>query len=306
MEVAYQYVKKREAFGHHTTFDDSPAYLLESSPSTTDLDSEYAPRNPVFTTLDTCLPVAEHECNTDLVLRRSQGMTHKEGGWPETVDSSEPDQVDRYLKKQSKEPKFKASVGALAAVAEQSVKQNNTLDIYEQYFDGEDTLKLTSEPPSMKAVSVFRDPSPVKRTVTAVNWHPEGTHVAVAYSVLKFQDELGGGAAAAARIPASSYVWDLQNSNTPVAELAPPSPLVSLRYNIKTPDILVGGSYNGMVHVFDIKKPRSVAISSSAIDRCVRLPPSCLLRPVPVPNIPPSHPLPLPPPTPHPPCQLPL
>ena len=45
--------------------------------------------------------------------------------------------------------------------------------------------------------------------------------------------------------------------------------LVCLRFNVKTPDILIGGSYNGMVHVFDIKKPRNVAISSSAIDRCV-------------------------------------
>ncbi len=256
--------------------------------------SEYTPRNPVFTTVDTCAPVAEHECNTDLVMRRSQGMGHKEGGWPENVDSTEPEQVDRYLKKVAKEHKFKASVQQLASIAEQSVKQNNTLDIYEQYFDGADTLKLTSEPPSMKAVGVFRDPSPVKRTVTAVNWHPEGTHIAVAYSVLKFQDD---SAAAGGRVPASSYVWDLANSNVPVAELAPPSPLVSLRYNVKTPDILVGGSYNGMVHVFDIKKPRSVAISSSAIDRCV---PGLRARGAPPP--PPSRqPSPAPPPYPFPP-----
>jgi hypothetical protein len=223
MEIAYQYVKKRADFGHHVTFDDSPAYLLESSPSHKDLEGEYTAKNPVFTTVDTCAPVAEHECNTDLITRRSQGMGHKEGGWPENVDSTEPEQVDRYLKKQSKEHKFKASVHQLSHLAEQSVKQNNTLDIYEQYFDGADTLKLTSEPPSMKAYAVFRDPAPVKRTVTAVNWHPEGTHIAVAYSVLKFQDDTAG---AGGRIPASSYVWDLTNSNVPVAELAPPSPLV--------------------------------------------------------------------------------
>jgi hypothetical protein len=38
MEIAYQYVKKRADFGHFTpSFDDSPAYLLESSPSHNDL-----------------------------------------------------------------------------------------------------------------------------------------------------------------------------------------------------------------------------------------------------------------------------
>ncbi len=30
MEVAYQYNKKRSAFGHHTVFEDVPAAILES------------------------------------------------------------------------------------------------------------------------------------------------------------------------------------------------------------------------------------------------------------------------------------
>jgi hypothetical protein len=30
MEVAFQYNKKRSQFGHHTTFDDVPAAILES------------------------------------------------------------------------------------------------------------------------------------------------------------------------------------------------------------------------------------------------------------------------------------
>jgi hypothetical protein len=30
MEVAFQYNKKRAAFGHHATFDDVPAAILES------------------------------------------------------------------------------------------------------------------------------------------------------------------------------------------------------------------------------------------------------------------------------------
>jgi len=45
-----------------------------------------------------------------------------------------------------------------------------------------------------------------------------------------------------------------------VQELTPPSPLVCLRYNFKTPDVLVGGCYNGLVCVFDVKKPRGIAI----------------------------------------------
>jgi len=266
MEVNYAYTTKRSNFGHHCALDDIPVQMLDNIPTTTDFDSEFVPRNPVYTTLDTNKEVAEHECNTALVRSRVQSMRHFEGGWPDNLDATEPEQVDRYLKKQSKEPAVKASVRELAGRVEDCVKQNNTLDIYERYFEGSEELSLTSEPPSMKNVAVFRDPSPVKRTVTAVNFNPEGNLAAVAYSVLRFQDT---DAMSNPAFSPNSHVWDINATILPLATLAVPSPLVSLRFNVKTPDILCGGSYNGMVHVFDIKKPRSVAISSSPIDKCV-------------------------------------
>ena len=147
------------------------------------------------------------------------------------------------------------------------MRQNNTVDMFEEYFSGAstETLELSSEPPSAKGVAVYRDPSAVKRGVTAVNWHPEGTRLAVAYSVLRFQDAKMMNPQQ--RLPPNAYVWDVANPNAPIIELSPASPLVSVRFNVKTPDILIGGSYNGLVHVFDVKKPRAVAITSSSIDR---------------------------------------
>jgi len=37
--------------------------------------------------------------------------------------------------------------------------------------------------------------------------------------------------------------------------LTPPSPLCCLRFNPKTPDTLVGGSYNGLVSFYDLRRP---------------------------------------------------
>ena len=42
------------------------------------------------------------------------------------------------------------------------LKQNNTIDIYDNYFDG-DLVDVEVEPPSAKGLAVFRDPHPVKR-----------------------------------------------------------------------------------------------------------------------------------------------
>ena len=104
--------------------------------------------------------MSEHEVNTDRVLRRSQGMRHFEGGWPENVDATEADQVDRYLKKTNKaslcmarrrcahqrrcafpppllqDNKYKSVVASLGAQVETAVRQNNSIDIFEEYFEG--------------------------------------------------------------------------------------------------------------------------------------------------------------------------
>jgi len=45
------------------------------------------------------------------------------------------------------------------------------------------------------------------------------------------------------------------NPNTPDAELVPPSPLCCLRFNPKNTDTLVGGSYNGLLTFYDLRKP---------------------------------------------------
>jgi len=53
---------------------------------------------------------------------------------PLQVDASEADQVDRYLKRANKDTRYKQTVVELAGTVESAVKQNNTIDMYEEYF----------------------------------------------------------------------------------------------------------------------------------------------------------------------------
>ena len=39
------------------------------------------------------------QVNTERTIHKGVGIRHTEGGWPENVDSTEIDQVDRFLKK---------------------------------------------------------------------------------------------------------------------------------------------------------------------------------------------------------------
>ncbi len=49
------------------------------------------------------------------------------------------------------ETKYKSATKSLGAVVETCTRQNNTVDIYEEYFAGEE-VDMSSEPPSAKGL----------------------------------------------------------------------------------------------------------------------------------------------------------
>jgi dynein intermediate chain 2, axonemal len=168
-------------------------------------------------------------------------MRHVEGGWPKDVDFTEQSDVSRFRKKAEKDEDYKGAVKALGPIVARCMKQVNTIDIYEEYFEG-DVVDHSSEPPSAKGLAVFRDPLDEKRTATSINWHPDPSapaKIAVSYSDLTFQNPKF----TTSRMPQQSFIWDILNPNTPDAELLPPSPLCCLRFNPKNTDSLVGTSW---------------------------------------------------------------
>lgn len=139
-----------------------------------------------------------------------------------------------------------------------AVLQNNAIDIYEEYFAGFAT-DHSAEVPSAKTLTVFRDPNTIRRSVSSINWLPDGSSKAVvAYSVLAFQQQPAG-------MSLSSYVWDLSNPNVPEAELLGPSQLVCAKFNVKDANLVGAGQYNGQFVYFDTRKGSS-PVDSTPID----------------------------------------
>lgn len=86
---------------------------------------------------------------------------------------------------------------------EHFLRQNNAIDIYEEYFSNLNTTKVASDSPSAKTISVFRDPSGMKRTVTHISWYPDGAaRLAASYSTLEFQKSSN-------EMSLESYIWEL-------------------------------------------------------------------------------------------------
>ncbi|ETW06373.1 hypothetical protein H310_02649 [Aphanomyces invadans] len=262
MELAYQYTKPRRTFGRYCDFKHVDAKVIESIPSTDQFDHDYVKRRPMIGRLDTTPDMSEHEVNTERLVTKNSSMRHVEGGWPKDVDSAEQNDVQRFRKKVEKDDEYKQAVKFLGPVAERGLKQNNTINIYQDYFAhmGE---PATTEQPSAKGLAVFRDPESVRRTVSKIDWHPESPQrMAACYCILNFQDPKFVNS----RMPSNSYIWDVMNPNTPEVVLKPLSPLCCLRYNPKSVDQLVGGSYNGLISFFDIRKSGSSPVETSMIE----------------------------------------
>ena len=182
-------------------------------------------------------------------MYKPQGMLHLEGGWPKEVDATEKDQTARYKKKIEKDDEYVRQVKVLASAIESDIKQNYSIDIYQEYYSGDSPTDYSSDPPSAKTLAVFKDPGETKRTACGISWHPDaGRKIAVAFAIMQFQDPRQATAGM------DSYIWDVNNPNTPEVKLTPPSPLCCLEYNPKDPHLLVGGSYNGLVSYWDTRK----------------------------------------------------
>lgn len=85
------------------------------------------------------------QVNTLSVPRAASGITHKVPSWNVSIDEDNKDQVDRYLKRQQRQPDVVRGVAALASTVSSCVRQNATVDVYELYYDGDDGGSLEEE-----------------------------------------------------------------------------------------------------------------------------------------------------------------
>lgn len=247
MEIVYVYTKKRQEFGRQCNFSDRQAELHVDITPDPSLAENFIERNPVDTGIQCIQEMSEHEINTERFETSVRGINHTEGGWPKDVNPQEVEHVTRYRKKVEKDEMYISAIQQLGTIMEHTIRQNNAIDIYEEYFEDIE-VDTVDETPSAKTINVFRDPNEIKRTSTHISWFPDGPRkLAVAYCNLEFQGSTPD-------TSMESYIWDVENPNKPETVLKPVSPLVCLEYNPKDSHILLGGCYNGQIAYWDTRK----------------------------------------------------
>merc|ERR1711998_430557 len=237
---------------------ESTAATLEEIFPEPEVESVFIERQPCTAKVQ-CGPTASNgKTNTPRFMQTSQSMLHNEGGWPGAVDCTDPEQTARFRKRVEKEQEYVNAIKSMAGNVEHTLRQNAAIDIYEEYFSGL-MVEHTTDPPSAKNLTASKDPQQTKRTVTNISWNPDGGRkFACAYSSLAFQQAPDG-------MEAISYIWDVSNPNFPEATLAPPNPLVSLEYHPRDPNVLMGGTYNGLLAFWDMRESQTNPTKTSLL-----------------------------------------
>ncbi|CAB3386532.1 Hypothetical predicted protein [Cloeon dipterum] len=258
-QLQYIYSKRRKEFGKKCCFKRNKTSLLVSIPANAEyFKSHYILTNPVDTETQT-MGGDYSECdqvNTARPEFEERGMNHFEGGWPKDLNAADPEQTLRFRKKIEKDEKYIHTILQLSHAVEHCILQNNALDIYETYFEPDDSC-MQAEPLSARGLNVFQDPCQLKRPVHHISWAPDGgTRIAVSHCSLIFQQ------ATQVDLSSQTYIWHIEKPNNPDLTLRPPSPIVCLEYNQKDPNILISGFYDGRVACWDTRKgPEPVEMS---------------------------------------------
>ena len=248
MEIVYTYTKKRSEYGRQPSFKDGEASVVANFiPDETKAETHFE-RDPCVTVAQVHPDVTDSAVNTLPTISVNRGQSHTEGGWPKDVDPEMAEHVIRFRKKKERSEDYMDNVERLGGRLEDLIKQNNAIDIYEDYFSGV-VVDHSSEPPSSKVLTIIKDPhAEYNRSASYVSWYPDGARkLAVAYSILDFQKQPED-------MPLSSYIWDLSKPGIPDFEITTVSQLCSIKYSPKDPNILCGGQFNGQIAYWDTRK----------------------------------------------------
>uniref|UniRef100_A0A2A4JLD2 Dynein intermediate chain 3, ciliary n=1 Tax=Heliothis virescens TaxID=7102 RepID=A0A2A4JLD2_HELVI len=252
--VVYAYDLPRKNFGKQPLFTLTQEVMLDSMDPDKAEQRKYVLRNPISRECQMYLPKSEHTINTERVEMKSRSVDHSEGGWPKDVHYNIEEETIRYRRRIEREDTYIHAITTLAPKFLKFIKQNNAVEIYEQYFQGmEETL--SSEKPTAKLNNLYRDAE--QRPVAGLCWTIEDdpklvvTYCSKVYPVKEPVNKTF-----------HCFIWDLENPFTPHGEFLPPTACWDIACSPVNPAILVGGLDDGRVCVFDVRaRAQPVSIS---------------------------------------------
>ncbi|KAI8035230.1 dynein intermediate chain 3, ciliary [Drosophila gunungcola] len=244
------YSRERRRFGRQCRFQDRNELIVSVHPSGRQR-LKYILRNPAAQATQLSRQMALTTMETENVTLDHRGMDHYEGGWPKEVNSLDEEQTLRHRKKVEREDSWGEQVLAMIRTTMAVAEQNNTLNIYQNFFAdlplelGHD-LRMSFR---ARVCNVFHDLWLPARRLRSIEWMPNNDRQFMTQFTNQFRrgerlrflaDEPFGEANA-------SFVWDVRNPLKPKITYDCHEPVSLAKICPKDENNMVGGTGLGQV-----------------------------------------------------------
>ena len=162
-------VKPVSYFVRQAEFQDSETLGLEEIHPCHETRKNFIPSQPFHKIQGSHVQKAHSDMNTETTVVSNTSMNHTEGGWPEHVKAELSDQRSKFIRQTCKEDMFKWTMSSLIKKTESVLKQNNTMNIEEIYFDEIEDCSETGGTIEVKTLAKFKDFSGSKSPVSCIS-----------------------------------------------------------------------------------------------------------------------------------------
>ncbi|KAK2575144.1 hypothetical protein KPH14_008861 [Odynerus spinipes] len=257
MELKYVYIKQRSEFGKQCFFEDVGPNVEENIFPDPDHGEDYVRQFLVNKSTQKSTQFALHEVQTVARKSRNSAVLHLVGSWPREINPFDEETVRRFCRRVTRSDNWIASMWKLMGKMEYHIKQNNTVNIHDYYFDDMVPTELKSSP-KFRVVNMFSDQESIVRPVNNVSWSMSTNQLAAAYC-FKNRTDLPS------HLSPDAYIWDVEISNKPLMILKSISASMVVEFNPRDPSLLMSGLMSGQVCSWDTRTGDSPVQISEAL-----------------------------------------
>ncbi|CAA9990360.1 dynein-associated protein, putative [Plasmodium knowlesi strain H] len=249
------YTKKRSDIGQACGFTKSKSQVIGRIEPNRELQKKYMFKENIYYSDENVKKRSECYVNIESVKLQNKFFYHNEGGWTKDIDISDQQNKIKYVKRLDKDINTINSVKILMNETTRIINKNNSIGIYKEYFQDEDEAE---EEFKIKSMLVIKDKArKYSRYVTSIKWPTDSSHkLAISYCVNNYKEILNDS-------PKNCLLYNLNEINNPYQILFSKTFIKCLRFNHKNSDLLLAGSYDGTVNLWDLRKKNTLCESSS-------------------------------------------
>uniref|UniRef100_A0A8C9LHH5 Dynein-associated protein n=1 Tax=Piliocolobus tephrosceles TaxID=591936 RepID=A0A8C9LHH5_9PRIM len=296
IDYYYCYTKKQSDIGKACNFTKSKSHVIGRIEPNDELKKKFMHKENIYYNDDNIKKYSEQYVNIESLKLENKFFYHNEGGWAKDIDISDHQNKIKYIKRLDKDINLINTLKTLMNETTKIINKNNSINIYEEYFTNNSNTNSNSSSNSnnnnninnnnnnantndnvnntntnMNAIgeSKYEENYKIKsllvikaklekhkKFITSIKWSLDNTYrLAISFCINDHHKIFNNSSK-------NCLLYNLNQVKDPYQILYSKSFIKCLRFNHKNSDLLLAGSYDGTINLWDLRKKNNICESS--------------------------------------------